>query len=598
MKKIISCIIILFLFNLQSVRAVETVTIKFSPIGFDAPEIINPLRGYYKWNGQEIIKTEVAPALDAYKRYVWRDLETAENNYDFLTNPNNILEKDMREAAASGQKYSFAVRALRGPGTGVSIPDYLTDPKYGGWWYDSDGNGSNDTFIPDWNNTYFLERADLLLAKLGQKYNSDPRVSIVVMRMYGFYGEWHMWPISNYADAPIKNAAYCQNSICDSNFRLVNPGDSKGKETLRRFIDMHVKAFPDKQLIMMGSGGKDHSDATLYTMSLNQNTSPRVKYPIGWRNDCLGLIESGGSYREHFRDIISASQWNIVSERWKTAPVMTEYCQIKSKSSGMITSAGLGAFDAALGQVKDFHVSLVSNGNFVDKWPDKFTSQEQTTAFLVGKTAGYRFQINQVSLPSTLTPNSPFTINSNWTNVGVAPVYETWDVVYRLRNSSGQISWQGKSALNLKTLLPASSPVSFPDSFTLPASLPYGTYQLNVLVTDPAASRTLPLALAIAGKTSDGSYLLGSVSVASTGITPTPPRTPTSTIWPSSPTHMILPADINRDGIVNGLDYVLLFESFNLRIGAPGYNPAADIVSDGIINALDYVLLFEQFGRG
>lgn len=62
-------------------------------------------------------------------------------------------------------------------------------------------------------------------------------------------------------------------------------------------------------------------------------------------------------------------------------------------------------------------------------------------------------------------------------------------------------------------------------------------------------------------------------------------------IHAQSDTHA---ADINSDGVVNGLDYVLLFENFRI---SPIGELRADINGDGIVNGLDYVILFENFGR-
>jgi len=53
-------------------------------------------------------------------------------------------------------------------------------------------------------------------------------------------------------------------------------------------------------------------------------------------------------------------------------------------------------------------------------------------------------------------------------------------------------------------------------------------------------------------------------------------------------------ADINSDGVVNGLDYVVLFENFQT---SPAAVARADINRDGTVNALDYVILFENFGH-
>ncbi|KKQ85990.1 MAG: Glycoside hydrolase family 71 protein [Candidatus Woesebacteria bacterium GW2011_GWB1_38_8] len=64
-----------------------------------------------------------------------------------------------------------------------------------------------------------------------------------------------------------------------------------------------------------------------------------------------------------------------------------------------------------------------------------------------------------------------------------------------------------------------------------------------------------------------------------------------------------IPGDINiydagtdfcGDGIVNALDYVVLFDNFG---EAPTDHPCADINDDGRVNILDYVIMFENWGR-
>lgn len=83
--------------------------------------------------------------------------------------------------------------------------------------------------------------------------------------------------------------------------------------------------------------------------------------------------------------------------------------------------------------------------------------------------------------------------------------------------------------------------------------------------------------------------------VASPTNTPRPSATnrPLPTITPFPP-GSVVPGDINRDSIVNALDYVILFENFS---HSPIPDPRADINGDGAVNALDYTILFENFGQ-
>lgn len=69
------------------------------------------------------------------------------------------------------------------------------------------------------------------------------------------------------------------------------------------------------------------------------------------------------------------------------------------------------------------------------------------------------------------------------------------------------------------------------------------------------------------------------------GVTAYLTALPTTTPAPHS-------ADINGDGVINGLDYVVLFENF----GHSPFDPRADVNRDGVVNGLDYVLFYEAYG--
>jgi len=113
----------------------------------DQPDLVNPSRGYYRWRSQEIVPNE--PALDAYDRYFWSDIETSKGDYDF-----SIIDTAIAEAAARGQKFGFRIRAMKDSSSGgMYIPSYLKDCG----WYNS------DTFIPDWNSGCFLDNAENMI---------------------------------------------------------------------------------------------------------------------------------------------------------------------------------------------------------------------------------------------------------------------------------------------------------------------------------------------------------------------------------------------------------------------------------------------------
>ena len=327
--------------------------------------------------------------------------------------------------------------------------------------------------MPDWNNPYFIARHDSLVANLGRTFNKDPRIGFVEIRTYGNWGEWHL---SGFETPP-------------------SPLTGITTATIQHIIDVFIKAFPDKQLIMMS----DNVGGLQYAMSKSG-----LKYPIGWRRD--SWCNSG------FNNVSSTSStaWPLAKDRWKTAPVIIE----GYGNTGMTYSLGLQ-------QVIDYHISGIGNGNFGTglSW-SSMSTDAQLTMINSSKTAGYRYILRDVTTPSVFVPGQSVRFVANWSNVGVAPAYRNWAVKYRIVHpTTNALIWETTSKLNLRTLLPTynfstavDTPFTIDETFTLPQNIALGTYSLEVLITD-IDNYYSPLKLANQNRKSSGAYLIGNVVV-------------------------------------------------------------------------------------
>ena len=125
--------------------------------------------------------------------------------------------------------------------------------------------------------------------------------------------------------------------------------------------------------------------------------------------------------------------------------------------------------------------------------------------------AGFRDQLDRVEV-TPLTAGHAAILAATWENVNVAPTYDPWQVRYELR-SGERIAWSANSTLDLRRLLPTKgTPLKATDTYTLPAGLPKGNYTLAVQVLDPTKT-VAPMRLADTGRTGDGAYPLGTVTV-------------------------------------------------------------------------------------
>ncbi|HEY9060793.1 MAG TPA: dockerin type I domain-containing protein [Pseudobacteroides sp.] len=82
--------------------------------------------------------------------------------------------------------------------------------------------------------------------------------------------------------------------------------------------------------------------------------------------------------------------------------------------------------------------------------------------------------------------------------------------------------------------------------------------------------------------------------------TPTQPSytpTPTRPSYTSTPTKTANPEDINKDGVINMADVILIASCFGSLAGDGKYNASSDLDSNGAINMADAILVATKFGK-
>ncbi len=259
----------------------------------------------------------------------------------------------------------------------------------------------------------------------------------------------------------------------------------------QRLIDLHVDLFPAAKLVQMIDSATGDNPTMGYALA----RSPL----IGIRGDCFGTRQFDTRMQE-----VNA----VAPDRWKTAPIIVEYCG---------GEAGSGQMTRGKSQVVTHHVSLVE-GNHDDY--DDLSGRERRDFDETRKLAGYRLRLESLTVPNTMAAGSWVTVTSLWANDGSAPAYADWNVLLQLRDpETGSIAWQGRSSLDLRTLLPTTDPavnafvpVTIAESYPLDASLSPGAYEVTLTVLDPDGYYP-SMALAMQGRGDDGSYRLGSIVV-------------------------------------------------------------------------------------
>ena len=444
----------------------------FTQIPSTDNDLVAPGRGAENWNGVTWddssackIPAGNSQALDSYVRFNWNEIETATQGVYTWTR----FDSYMNRAIDAGQKFSFGIMTAY-PGE-MAYPNYLHNLMQTESTKDWQSSG---TWVPNWNSPNYIGRYSALLQAIANHLDTTSRngvlyknaVGYIDIRGYGNYGEWHLSPF------------------------LGTPATSA---TLRTIIDAHKEAFPNYQLVAMVAGfysnsaGNTPTEISYYLLTTSNNRGQ-----IGWRRDQWGdsgmdnvLQNNPGSYS-------GVALKSLIMDKWKYAPVLGE-------------TQNTGEFSDLDREIKLYHAASFGNGNY-----PSCTSAVRTAVTASSKDSGYRIILEGGGITSPLVHGSAFQISLNWKNIGIAPTYEDWNVVFELRNSNGAAVWTGTSSFNPRLFLPGATTVA--DNFALPSSVTAGSYKMYLIIKDPNGYRK-PLPLAITGRNTDGSYLLGSITI-------------------------------------------------------------------------------------
>jgi len=473
----------------------QTTSLNFNEIPYSDPDFLAPGRGTEEWMVMNQVNIPLegvnSQPHDAYYRFEWTNIEKSKGVYDWT-----VMDAAFKRAIDKGQKFSFGIMPMCSSCSGslvnnakLSYPLYLhnemqseasKDWIYNGYW------------VPNWNSSYFLTAWENMLkavaSHINNTYINGVRLASVVnyidIRGYGNWGEWHNYSYGN--NEPTANKATTS--------------------TLLRLIKSHQYAFPDIRLVALsdafdtGNWSDVPAEVGYYLLTASNNAGQ-----FGWRRDNWGdpapwyrdkLENNNTFYNGHyFKDLIM--------NKWKYAPIVGE------PSSCCTINGGTCQYWELEAQIRRYHTLSFGNGNLESPTSTCVRNNVRNAA----KASGYRLLIRDGSISSSLSAGTQFTLKLNWQNVGITPTYEKWNVVYQLKNTANEIVWSGTSSFKPHMFLPQASPTLVQDNFTLPVTVPEGTYNLYLLVTDPASYRK-PLPLAIKGRNADGSYLIQAVTVA------------------------------------------------------------------------------------
>ena len=344
------------------------------------------------------------------------------------------------------------------------IDDVLYNPGIGITTEYTPERGGGKSWMPDHNDPLFLNYMGRLVRKLGERYDGHPDIDHIDIRSLGHWGKWH--------------------------FTFVEPRPEVKPEIRKALVDIYPDNFDETTLIMLIGG----DDELAYA----------IENGAGWRADCLGDLGNYSDTWNHMRDSYQQSLDNAdANDAWKYAPVCFESCGVMQKWADEEYDV-----EFIINEALRWHISVFNNKS--SPIPPRWWGELEE--FI--KKMGYRFVINQISLPSTVKAGQNLSIESEWENTGVAPPYRHYRITYKQipknRSMSGVIIQDPSNSTDIREWLPGKHMLNL--DLEIPSDLQPGRYNLAVALLDPYTEE-VAVNLAIEGRDSQGRYNLSDITI-------------------------------------------------------------------------------------
>jgi hypothetical protein len=391
------------------------------------------------------------PYSVAYFRLNWEDLEPTEGQCNW-----RLVDEALEAWAKRDARIAFRIMT-----TNAHSKGYYCSPK---WLFDAGcksydyveggadiaaGGARIKRIEPDYGDPLYLEKHGQFIKALAERYDGNPQIEFLDIGSYGIWGEWHT---KHPQPWPVR----------------------------KQIIDLYLNGFRKTQLASMS----DDAEALTYALA----------HGTGFRRDGVGSPW-------HEANWIGSKKYAQVqgfADQWQRAPVVFEWYG----PYGYLLERGW-SFDRALEFMAANHVTLINDN--VGKVPaEQMPKLEQ-----IGRRAGYRFVLRELSHPDTAAPGQTLAVRMKWSNVGVGKLYRRYPLVlYLLDSKDAIVCRQAQADVDPTSWLPGDQTVAV--SLRVPVDLQAGQYTLGLALADPAREKPA-IRLAIDAPQTDRLYRLSSV---------------------------------------------------------------------------------------
>lgn len=359
--------------------------------------LVNPEMGWtmhFYSNIPQNYGSKLAPAdtLDdfpglstVYLRVPWAFLQPEEGRFNWA-----LLDTPAQRWIAKGKRVALRITCSEN-WMAFATPEWVRQAGAKGYFYQF-GKGrveKSGTWDPDFGDPIFLAKFEKFLAAMAARYDGNPNIAFIDVGSFGLWGEGHTFMSSRVPD-------------------------EEAPAIVRKHIDLHVKYFPRTLLCISDDvAGHDKPGRRL------PETDYALSKGVTLRDDSI-LVQPPPRSWYHAE---------LAQEFWPRWPVILEH----EHYGGSKQRGAWGDGSLLLKAVEDYHASYMS----IHWWPRELLNENRPLIERINRRLGYRLQLREISWPSAVALDRPFSVRSLWSNAGVAPCYPGGFMALTLKDDQG-----------------------------------------------------------------------------------------------------------------------------------------------------------------
>jgi len=432
--------------------------------------IVNPGKGWFLLNFHgaptDYSKEVLAICSVGYQRFNWCDLEPEEGKIRW-----ELIDNEIDAWAKLGKQYAFGVMPLNS-----SSPIKYKTPK---WVFDAGAkyrivkleiHAKGEHVVPVFDDPVYLEKLRNFITALGRRYDGNENIAFIDIRSFGNWGEGHMHPFNRHIDG----------------------GGYISSEKLKEHIQIHLDAFKKTPLVLLW-GVPQYNE--VYDWAVEQG--------VGIRRDGICGNSDGSETLRAFGKTLAVFEFYADYETLKERGWWYGYSRDGRKGYGfkLIDCVERG---------RPSYIGMDGRGGVESA--EVFLKAERPLIEYLANRMGYHFVLIRATFESTLQLGTEATLELEWQNKGVAPIYVPCKVAAALLDENENVHdvcWPKEC--NPKRWLPDRKIVE-KAKIAFNKAKP-GQYRLAIGLFRNISDETPTYKLGIEGRTSTGWYPLAEVKV-------------------------------------------------------------------------------------